>query len=93
MIKKNENTPMQELLEHLTDVEDAGALLGNETTYALTKAVIISVKKIINEEYLEKEEQLIIHAWNMGNDWGVHGDPQEMPNGKVYFYYKYKENK
>ena len=92
MIREEKLTPMHELLEHLNDVEDVGySQKLSPVASALIQSTIMAVKKVVIDEYIEKEKKVIEHAWDMGKDWGVHGDPQHMPNGGVYVYYKYKD--
>lgn len=69
-------TPIQELIEHLTDLE--------EMENIVVRAIIMSIKKLIEDEYLSKEKEHLIRAVKTSNP-NQHG----FVDGEIWYKLKY----
>lgn len=76
-------TVLTGLLEHLDDVKDVGKIMNLPPKgCAVIKSVINTIIETIKDEYLEKERQQIIDAYNSGIDEGSYS-PEEAQQKEV----------
>ena len=69
---EKENTIVQEIIQHLDDVQDAGIVLKLPPKGVLViKTVVLSAKKMIEEEYLPKEKTQLEEYFNAGVEYMV----------------------
>lgn len=83
------NTTVQEILEHLEDIQDSGGGFTGELNKTIVKSTIIAIQGFIKNEYLPMEEKQIIDAHCAGQDIV---DTAGHSDGKSYFDETFNKN-